>query len=73
MTSKKQMGNQNNQEESVSTVTAAEQEIKPHAYTNNRPNLHIDLQIHISPESTPEQIEAIFACMAKHLYGVDRS
>ena len=35
----------------------------------NRPNLHIDLQIHISPESTPEQIECIFASMAKHLYG----
>lgn len=38
----------------------------------NRPNLHIDLQIHISPESTPEQIETIFACMAKHLYGEDK-
>lgn len=37
----------------------------------NRPNLHIDLQIHISPDSTPEQIEAIFASMAKHLYGAD--
>ena len=36
-----------------------------------RPNLHIDLQIHISPDSTPEQIECIFASMAKHLYGVD--
>lgn len=35
----------------------------------NRPNLHIDLQIHISPESTPDQIECIFASMAKHLYG----
>lgn len=35
----------------------------------NQPNLHIDLQIHISPESTPEQIETIFASMAKHLYG----
>lgn len=35
----------------------------------NRPNLHIDLQIHISPESTPEQIETIFASMAKHFYG----
>lgn len=35
----------------------------------NRPNLHIDLQIHISPDSTPEQIECIFASMAKHLYG----
>ena len=38
---------------------------------NNCPNLHIDLQIHISPDSTPEQIEAIFASMAKHLYGAD--
>ena len=34
-----------------------------------RPNLHIDLQIHISPDSTPEQIETIFSSMARHLYG----
>jgi Family of unknown function (DUF5343) len=34
-----------------------------------RPSLHIDLQVHISPDSTPEQIEQIFASMAKHLYG----
>lgn len=40
-------------------------------HNNNCPNLHIDLQIHISPNSTPEQIEAIFASMAKHLYGAD--
>ena len=39
--------------------------VKPQPH-GNRPNLHIDLQIHISPESTPEQIEAIFASMAKH-------
>ena len=39
--------------------------------TCNQPNLHIDLQIHISPDSTPEQIECIFASMAKHLYGRD--
>ena len=38
-----------------------------------RPNIHIDLQIHISPESTPEQIEAIFSSMAKHLYRADGS
>jgi hypothetical protein len=36
----------------------------------NRPNLHIDLQIHISPDSTPNQIDTIFASMAKHLYGI---
>lgn len=39
--------------------------------SSNRPNLHIDLQIHISPDSSPEQIETIFASMAKHLYGND--
>lgn len=45
--------------------------VAPAITTNNsnRPNLHIDLQIHISPDSTPEQIEAIFASMEKHLYG----
>ncbi|KNZ68207.1 hypothetical protein Tfer_3260 [Thermincola ferriacetica] len=32
------------------------------------PSLHIDLQIHISPEATPEQIDTIFASIAKHLY-----
>jgi hypothetical protein len=31
------------------------------------PNLHIDIQIHISPETTPEQIDQIFASMVKHL------
>ncbi|MGJ0560744.1 DUF5343 domain-containing protein [Methylocystis sp.] len=33
------------------------------------PEVHIDIQIHISPESTAEQIEKIFESMAKHLYG----
>ncbi|MGJ5195721.1 DUF5343 domain-containing protein [Bradyrhizobium sp. HKCCYLRH1030] len=33
------------------------------------PGLHIDIQIHISPESTPDQIDKIFESMAKHLYG----
>ncbi len=35
--------------------------------SNFSPNLHIDIQIHISPETTPEQIDQIFASMAKHL------
>jgi Family of unknown function (DUF5343) len=33
------------------------------------PEVHIDIQIHISPESTPQQIDTIFQSMAKHLYG----
>lgn len=41
------------------------------AATNGKtiPSIHIDLQIHVSPEATPEQIDQIFKSMAKHLYG----
>lgn len=31
-----------------------------------RPSIHLDIQIHVSPNSTPEQIDLIFASMAKH-------
>jgi hypothetical protein len=37
--------------------------------SSSLPNVHIDLQIHISPEASPEQIEKIFESMAKHLLG----
>jgi hypothetical protein len=33
------------------------------------PPVHIDFQIHIPPEATPEQIDQIFASMRRHLYG----
>jgi hypothetical protein len=32
------------------------------------PTMHIDLQIHISPDAKPEQIDKIFASMREHLY-----
>lgn len=32
------------------------------------PSVHIDLQIHISPESSLEQIDQVFASISKHLY-----
>ncbi len=32
------------------------------------PNIHLDIQIHIPAEASPEQIDHIFASMAKHLY-----
>jgi hypothetical protein len=39
-----------------------------------QPSLHIDIQVHISPDAKPEQIEQIFSSMAKHLYkGKDAS
>jgi hypothetical protein len=31
------------------------------------PAVHIDVQVHISPETSPEQIDRIFESMAKHL------
>ena len=34
---------------------------------NNTPELHINVQLHISPESSAEQIDKIFESMAKHL------
>ena len=53
----------------------AEREAVPHPVKNgngmptNRPALHIDIQVHIDPTSSAEQIDQIFASMAKHLYG----
>lgn len=37
------------------------------------PDLHIDIQVHISPEASPEQIEKVFESMARHLYGAKKS
>lgn len=31
------------------------------------PSVHVDLQIHISPEATPEQIDQIFDSISRHL------
>ena len=33
-----------------------------------QPSLHIDIQVHISPDATTDQIDQIFSSMAKHLY-----
>ena len=35
------------------------------------PNLHIDVQIHISADASESQIESVFKSMAKHLYDRD--
>ena len=36
---------------------------------NNRPQLHIDVQVHIDSSASAEQIDQIFKSMATHLYG----
>lgn len=35
---------------------------------SGHPSVHIDIQIHISSDAKPDQIDQIFASMAKHLY-----
>ena len=39
---------------------------------NRGPELHFNIQIHISPDSTVDQIDAIFASMAKHLNSLNQ-
>jgi hypothetical protein len=52
------------------TPAAAHSPHMPAIPTNQGgPAIHIDIQIHISPESTAQQIDKIFESMAKHLYG----
>ncbi len=33
-----------------------------------KPTIHINIQVHISSDAGPDQVEAIFSSMAKHLY-----
>lgn len=40
----------------------------PDRRPSQSPTLHIDVQIHISADASAEQIDQIFASMAKHLY-----
>lgn len=37
------------------------------AHAGFQPSININLQIHVSPQATPEQIDAIFESMAKHI------
>ena len=41
----------------------------PVAAAAKRPALHIDIQVHIDPTASAEQIDHIFASMARHFYG----
>ena len=47
----------------------AEQEPpSPTVRTDNGPTIHLDIQIHIPADATPEKIDHIFSSMARHLY-----
>lgn len=40
---------------------------KPAVFSGVEPSIHIDVQIHISPDANADQIDQIFASIAKHL------
>jgi hypothetical protein len=43
----------------------------PRREGDNYPEININLQVHISSDATPDQIDKIFESMAKHLYKRD--
>ena len=55
--------------ETLHTPVSNPQNAAKAAAKASTPSLHIDIQVHISSEASPEQIDQIFASMAKHLYG----
>jgi hypothetical protein len=50
------------------TDTSNEHAPPPEVRTTNQPVVHLDIQIHIPADADPNQIDQIFASMAKHLY-----
>lgn len=54
--------------ESPRNTSVEEPTIEARSRRNVRPDVHIDIQIHIPAEASAEQIDQIFASMSKHLY-----
>ena len=52
----------------TSTPTSASESFGKHERLSLQPSVHVDLQIHISPEASPEQIDQIFSSIRRHLY-----
>jgi len=44
-----------------------EEDRKVTSYRSGPPSIHIDVQIHISPDASVDQIDQVFASMGKHL------
>ena len=49
-------------------VDRSDRQQRPKSNERELPGLNINVQIHISSDATPDQIEQIFASMSKHLY-----
>ena len=55
------------QEKKPQEVVPREQSA-PSVKSESGPTVHLDIQIHIPADATPEQIDLIFSSMARHLY-----
>lgn len=55
-------------ETSIPAMGIKSQSIRDEVSNDGTPSLHIDVQIHISADASAEQIDQVFASMAKHLY-----
>ena len=53
----------NKQDEILASAAAT-----PPVSSNGGPTVHLDIQIHIPADATPEQIDQIFSSMSRHLY-----
>jgi hypothetical protein len=62
---KKTSASENNNSAAESTPNHTSHDVS----SSFKPTIHLDIQIHISPDSSFEQIDKIFASMAKHLTG----
>ena len=51
------------------TIIPSVEEAEGSTSEPNRPALHIDIQVHIDSNASPDQIDQVFASMARHLYG----
>jgi len=49
-----------------SVAAAGQIEAKPDRLPNGGPSLHVNVQIHIAADTTADQIDQIFASMARH-------
>jgi hypothetical protein len=71
--SKARMMNKKVQAKSATDVVDSSQEETPPqdrgGAHRKMPSVHIDVQVHISPDTSPEQIDRIFESMSKHLGG----
>lgn len=56
------------EELNTSPLNGSEPSVQQNGSKHMYPSLHIDIQIHISPEAPAEQIDSIFESVAKHLY-----